>query len=211
MTTTGSATPSSFAKFEKHMVLRRLAVFCGSKLGSKPVFGEAASALGTAMASRCIDLVYGGAANGLMGLVASAALDGGASAIGVIPRGLARQEFAHPRLTQSHVVESMHERKAMMSELADGYVALPGGFGTMDELFEALTWAQVGLHAKPIGLLNVDGFYDPLLEWVQRGLDDGFIPSVLSTALVVEREPLVLLDRLRTHEPPRSTVTWLRQ
>ena len=137
-------------------MIRRLAVFCGSKLGAKPVFAQAATALGTAMAIRGIGLVYGGAANGLMGSIAEAVLVGGESAIGVIPRGLARQEFAHPRLTQAHLVDSMHERKAMMADLSDGYLAMPGGFGTMDELFEALTWAQVGLHSKPIGLLNTD-------------------------------------------------------
>ncbi len=193
------------------MALRRLAVFCGSKLGARPLYAEAASALGTAMASHGIGLVYGGAQNGLMGAVAEAVLAGGASAIGVIPKGLARQEFAHPRLTESHLVESMHERKAMMSDLSDGYLALPGGFGTMDELFEALTWAQVGLHSKPIGLLNVDGFYDSLIAWVQRGLDEGFIPSVLSTVLVVEKEPAALIERLAGHQAPQSAVTWIRQ
>lgn len=193
------------------MVIRRLAVFCGSKLGAKPVFAQAATALGTAMAIRGIGLVYGGAANGLMGSIAEAVLVGGESAIGVIPRGLARQEFAHPRLTQAHLVDSMHERKAMMADLSDGYLAMPGGFGTMDELFEALTWAQVGLHSKPIGLLNTDGFYDSLLSWVRRGLDEGFIPAVLSTALVVESEPAALIEQLLVHRPPASAVTWVRQ
>ena len=163
------------------------------------------------MAIRGIGLVYGGAANGLMGSIAEAVLVGGESAIGVIPRGLARQEFAHPRLTQAHLVDSMHERKAMMADLSDGYLAMPGGFGTMDELFEALTWAQVGLHSKPIGLLNTDGFYDSLLSWVRRGLDEGFIPAVLSTALVVESEPAALIEQLLVHRPPASAVTWVRQ
>ena len=192
-------------------MIKRLAVFCGSKLGARPVYAQAATSLGSAMAARGIGLVYGGAANGLMGALAEAVLTGGQSAIGVIPRGLARQEFAHPRLTEAHLVESMHERKAMMSELSDGYLAMPGGFGTMDELFEALTWAQVGLHAKPIGLLNVEGFYDSLLQWVQKGLDEGFVPSTLSTALVVDEEPSTLIERLLTHEPPPSAVTWRRQ
>ncbi len=192
-------------------MIKRLAVFCGSKLGARPVYAQAATGLGSAMAARGIGLVYGGAANGLMGAIADAVLAGGQSAVGVIPRGLARQEFAHPRLTESHVVESMHERKAMMSDLSDGYLAMPGGFGTMDELFEALTWAQVGLHAKPIGLLNTEGYYDALLTWVQRGLDEGFVPSALSTALVVEKEPAALIERLLTHQPPQSAVTWIRQ
>lgn len=192
-------------------MIKRLAVFCGSKLGARPVYAQAATGLGSAMAARGIGLVYGGAANGLMGAIADAVLAGGQSAVGVIPRGLARQEFAHPRLTESHVVESMHERKAMMSDLSDGYLAMPGGFGTMDELFEALTWAQVGLHAKPIGLLNTEGYYDALLTWVQRGLDEAFVPSALSTALVVEKEPAALIERLLTHQPPQSAVTWIRQ
>lgn len=192
-------------------MIKRLAVFCGSKLGARPVYAQAATGLGSAMAARGIGLVYGGAANGLMGAIADAVLAGGQSAVGVIPRGLARQEFAHPRLTESHVVESMHERKAMMSDLSDAYLAMPGGFGTMDELFEALTWAQVGLHAKPIGLLNTEGYYDALLTWVQRGLDEGFVPSALSTALVVENEPAALIERLLTHQPPQSAVTWIRQ
>ena len=193
------------------MALRRLAVFCGSKLGVRPIYATAAAALGTAMATRGIGLVYGGAGNGLMGAVAEAVLVGGQRAVGVIPRGLARQEFAHPRLSEAHLVETMHERKAKMSELADGYVALPGGFGTMDELFEALTWAQVGLHAKPIGLLNVEGYYDGLISWVQKGLDEGFVPSTLATALVVEAQPHALLERLMSHQPPPSAVTWIRQ
>jgi uncharacterized protein (TIGR00730 family) len=192
-------------------VIRRLAVFCGSKLGVKPVYAQAATALGTAMASKGLGLVYGGAANGLMGAIADAVLAGGQSAIGVIPRGLARHEFAHPRLTESHLVDTMHQRKAMMSDLSDGFIAMPGGFGTIDELFEALTWAQVGLHSKPIGLLNVDGFYDALLAWVQHGLDEGFVPSTLATALVAESDPVVLLERLLVHQPPPSAVTWVRQ
>lgn len=191
--------------------IRRLAVFCGSKVGSKPGYVEAATAFGAQMARRNIGLVYGGAANGLMGALAEAVLAGGQTVVGVIPRGLARQEFAHPRLTESRFVETMHERKALMADLADGFVALPGGFGTMDELFEALTWAQVGLHAKPIGLLNVDGFYDALLAWVHRSLSDGFVPSALATVLVVEKRPDALLEQLMMHQPPLSTVTWLRQ
>ncbi len=192
-------------------MIRRVAVYCGSKTGNRPVYAEAARALGSALASRGLGLVYGGAAHGLMGSVADAVLEGGLTAVGVIPQGLARQEFAHPRLTEVHFVESMHQRKALMIDLADAFVALPGGFGTMDELFEVLTWAQVGLHAKPIGLLNVDGFYDPLLEWVRVSLREGFVPPVLSGVLVAERDPNALVDQLLQHQPPPSAVTWIRQ
>ncbi|MEW5742919.1 MAG: TIGR00730 family Rossman fold protein [Myxococcota bacterium] len=189
--------------------MRRVCVFCGSRPGSSPAFREAAAALGQALARRGLGLVYGGAAQGLMGAVADAALDGGGEAIGVIPHGLARQEFAHPRLTQVHFVGSMHERKALMESLSDAFVALPGGFGTLDELFEALTWAQLGLHAKPIGLVDTEGYYAPLVAWIRGALDRGFVPRELEDALVVEKTPLALLDRLLAHRPPESPVKWL--
>jgi uncharacterized protein (TIGR00730 family) len=190
-------------------MIRSLCVFCGSKVGASPVFREAASALGTAMAKQGLALVYGGAGQGLMGAVADAVLDGGGQAIGVIPHGLARQEFAHPRLTKAHFVGSMHERKALMESLSDGFIALPGGFGTMDELFETLTWAQLGLHAKPIGLVDTDGYYAPLVAWIRTALQQGFVPSALEHALVVDPQPAALLDRLLVHRPPESPVKWL--
>ena len=136
--------------------MRSVCVFCGSKEGDSPLFREAATAFGRALAAQKLDLVYGGAHHGLMGAVADAVLAGGGKIIGVVPRGLARQEFAHPELTEHHVVDTMYERKALMAERADAFVALPGGFGTMDELFDMLTGAQIGLHHKPIGLLDVD-------------------------------------------------------
>ncbi len=173
------------------------------------MFMEAAAQLGAAMARRGLDLVYGGAANGLMGAVASATLLGGRHVIGVIPSGLERQEWAHPQLSEAIRVDSMHERKALMIEKADAFIALPGGFGTMDELFDVLTQAQVGLHRKPIGLLNQDGYYAPIIDWVKTGLARGFIPAVLETVLVVRDEPQALVDALLTHEPPPSAITWL--
>jgi uncharacterized protein (TIGR00730 family) len=144
-----------------------------------------------------------------MGAVADGVLGGGQQAIGVIPRGLARAEFAHPKLTTLHAVDSMHERKALMEELSDAFVALPGGFGTMDELFEILTWAQIGLHAKPIGLLNVEGYWDPLEQQIRRGFTEGFIPPGLDTALVVETSAEALVERLLLHQPPPSAVKWI--
>lgn len=190
-------------------MIQRVCVFCGSKLGASPVFREAATALGRALAGRGLGLVYGGAAQGLMGAVADAVLDGGGEAIGVIPHGLARQEFAHPRLTKAHFVGSMHERKALMESLSDAFIALPGGFGTMDELFEALTWAQLGLHDKPLGLVDTDGYYAPLVTWIRGALTQGFVPQAMEAALVVDPEPAALLDRLLAHRPPESPVKWL--
>lgn len=179
-------------------------------MGTKPAYAQAVRQFGAAMVQRNLGVVYGGAAQGLMGLLATTVLDGGQSVVGVIPHGLARQEFAHPRLTETHFVDSMHSRKALMAERADAFVALPGGFGTMDELFEIMTWAQVGIHKKPIGILNVEGYYDALLQWIARGLQDGFVPAVLATLLVVDESPEALVDRLLTHVPPPSAVTWVR-
>lgn len=192
-------------------MIRRVAVYCGSKEGDSPVFMEAAAELGAAMARRGLDLVYGGAANGLMGAVASAVLLGGRHVTGVIPSGLERQEWAHPRLSEAFRVDTMHERKQLMIEKADAFIALPGGFGTMDELFDVLTQTQVGLHRKPIGLLNQDGYYTPIIEWIRMGLKRGFIPRVLETALVVRDTPPALVDALLTHTPPPSAITWLQR
>lgn len=189
-------------------MIRRVAVYCGSKEGNSPRFKEAASQLGAAMAARGLDLVYGGAANGLMGAVASAVLRGGRRVTGIIPTGIERQEWAHPELTEAVRVSTMYERKALMAERADAFVALPGGFGTMDELFDVLTQAQVGLHRKPIGILNLDGYYGPIIDWVRRGLDSGFIPRVLETALVARGEPDELIEALLSHEAPPPAITW---
>jgi uncharacterized protein (TIGR00730 family) len=192
------------------VALKRVAVFCGSRDGAKPVFREAAQAFGTALAARGLELVYGGAQNGLMGALSDAVLAGGQRAIGVYPTGLARAEFVHPRLSEHQVVTTMHERKATMEKLSDAFVALPGGYGTMDELFETLSWAQLGLHRKPVGLLNVDGYYDALVEWTRRGLAEGFVPEELKSVLVVDADPGSLLDQLLAQPPPSFPVRWLK-
>jgi uncharacterized protein (TIGR00730 family) len=153
----------------------RLCVFCGSNTGSAPSFGATAVELGSAMARDGIDLVYGGAGVGLMGLLADAVLAGGGEVIGVLPESLERAEIAHRGLTSLVPVGSMHERKALMADLADGFIALPGGFGTLDELAEALTWSQLGLHAKPVVLLDVDGFWTHLLRFFDQAVDQGFL------------------------------------
>jgi uncharacterized protein (TIGR00730 family) len=190
--------------------ISRVAVFCGSRSGDSPLFLEAAREFGTALAANGLDLVYGGAAHGMMGALASAVLEGGRHVIGVVPRGLARQEFAHPELSEHVLVDDMYTRKAIMALKADAFVALPGGFGTMDELFDMLTAAQIGLHAKPIGLLDVDGFYAPLLEWISHALQRGFIPSGLKDLLLIRSAPAELVRALLTHQPPPSAVRWIR-
>ena len=189
--------------------IRRLCVFCGSRPGSPPQFMEAARELGHLLATRGIGVVYGGASVGLMGAVADAALEAGGEVFGVIPHGLSAREIAHPGLTELHLVESMHERKALMEKLSDAFIALPGGFGTFEEILEIVTWIQLGLHRKPAGLLNLDGYYAPLLAQIQRGLSDGLIPAELSTAVVSAESPEALLERLFQHPVPPPTVKWL--
>ena len=192
------------------MSIKRVAVYCGSKTGDSPSFMEAASALGRALVKHELDLVYGGAAHGLMGAVASSVLEGGRHVIGVVPRGLARQEFAHPELSEHVVVDDMNARKALMAAKADAFDALPGGFGTVDELFDMLTAAQVGLHTKPIGLLDLDGYYTPLLAWISGALQRGFIPGGLKDLLLVRSTPDELIRALLTHQPPPSALRWIR-
>lgn len=191
-------------------MISRVGVFCGSKPGDSPLFMEAATAFGRALAKHQLDLVYGGAAHGLMGAVAGAVLEGGRHVIGVVPRGLSRQEFAHPELSEHVLVDDMYQRKAMMAQKADAFVALPGGFGTLDELFDMLCAAQVGLHTKPIGLLDVDGYYAPLLAWITHALQRGFIPGGLKDLLLVRSNPDDLVRALLTHQPPPSTLRWIR-
>ena len=155
--------------------MSRLCVFCGSNAGAAPAFAEAAARLGSALASREIGLVYGGGNVGLMGILADSVIEHGGEVIGVIPEFLERAEVAHMGLTELHVVGSMHERKALMATLADGFIALPGGFGTMDELAEALTWTQLGLQCKPVVLLDVNGFWGPLVRFFDAAVDHGFV------------------------------------
>jgi uncharacterized protein (TIGR00730 family) len=155
--------------------LRAVCVFCGSSAGARPAFTRAGAQLGTALAQRGIGLVYGGASVGLMGVVADAALAAGGEVTGVITESLAGHEIAHHTLSRLHVVTTMHERKARMAELSDGFIMLPGGFGTYEEFMEAVTWAQLGIHDKPCGILNVDGFFDHLLSFLTHAVESGFI------------------------------------
>jgi uncharacterized protein (TIGR00730 family) len=189
------------AAMTKHL---RLCVFCGSKMGDNEIYAVSAHRLGEVMVERGFGLVYGGGHIGLMGVLADAVLAAGGEAIGVIPQNMIDEELAHAKLTKLHVVGTMHQRKAMMADLADGFAALPGGFGTVDEMFEILTWAQLHYHAKPVGLLNVNGFFDPLLAWLDRAVHDGFLQLKHRRLLIEAKEPRELLDRLwpdlaRTH------------
>jgi len=179
-----------------------ICVFCGSSIGGRAEYAGAARRLGTILARRGLELVFGAGHVGLMGVLADAVLAAGGRAVGVIPQALVEKELAHGRLTELHVVDSMHSRKALMAERADAFVALPGGFGTADELFEVLTWAQLGIHAKPIGLLDVAGFFAPLLAWAQHAVGERFLRPEHLTLLHVATEPEQLLDRLLA---PRAT------
>jgi uncharacterized protein (TIGR00730 family) len=181
--------------------MRRVCVFCGSSPGTNPAYLEAARAMGRALARRKLGLVYGGGGVGLMGAVADAALEGGGEVVGVIPRALQLRELAHGRLTHLHVVGSMHERKAKMAELAHGFVALPGGMGTLEELAEILTWAQLGLHARPIGLLDVAGYYAPLVSFLDRAVQEGFVRPEHRRLLTVAEDPDALLERFEGWQP----------
>lgn len=184
--------------------MRRVCVFCGSSAGRRPAYAGAARALGVELVRRGAGLVYGGASVGLMGVLADAVLERGGEAIGVIPRALVERELAHPGLTALHVVETMHERKALMSELADGFIALPGGMGTLDELAEAITWGQLGIHAKPCGLLDVRGYFGPLLAFADHAVAEGFLRPEHRAAVSVATDPGELLELMgRTRWPER--------
>ncbi len=189
--------------------MKRVCVFCGSSVGTSPAYAEAATALGALLASRGIGLVYGGGNVGLMGVIADAALAAGGEVIGVIPRALADREVAHTGLADLRVVDSMHTRKAMMAELSDAFIAMPGGVGTFEELFEAVTWTQLGLHRKACGLLNVEGFYSPLVAFIDQAVTEGFIRPVHRTAIVVDDDPARLLDTLATIDLP-DVPKWIK-
>lgn len=185
-----------------------ICVFCGSSPGNDPAYADAARVLGQTLAERDITLVYGGGHVGLMGVVADAALGAGGEVIGVMPRSLVDREIGHTGLTKLHVVRSMHERKAMMSELSNGFIALPGGNGTLEEFFEVLTWAQLGEHGKPCGLLNVAGYYDPLLEVFDRMVEKDFLKEAHRELVLVAEDPSSLLERFEGYEPPK-TIKWI--
>jgi uncharacterized protein (TIGR00730 family) len=185
--------------------VKNICVFCGSANGRRPAYARAARTFGAALAGRGLGLVYGGGSIGLMGVVADAALEGGAPVVGVIPRALARREIAHHGLTRLEVVPSMHARKARMARLSDGFVALPGGIGTMEELFEVLTWGYLGIHAKPTGLLDVGGYWRPLIRLLDHAVEEGFLRPAHRKLVVVERSPARLLERLARHRVPAAT------
>lgn len=188
--------------------IRRVAVFCGSSPGIRPEYAAAAKSLGRTLASRGIGLVYGGSNVGLMAAIADEMADELGEVIGVIPRSLVEREVANTSLSDLRIVESMHERKALMAELADGFIALPGGIGTLEEFFEIWTWAQLGMHRKPCGLLNAAGYYDPLLTFLDRTVDEKFVRPVHRQMVIVETEASALLDGFLAYEPPQ-VVKWI--
>ena len=190
--------------------IRSICVFCGSSSGARPEFAASARLLGELLAARGIELVYGAGDVGLMGILADAALTAGGRVVGVIPQALMERELAHHGLSELHVVRTMHERKAMMADRAEAFVALPGGFGTADELFEILTWAQLGIHARPVALLNVAGFFDPLLAWIDRAVEERFLREEHRAILLVGEQPESLLDLMlasRTTGLPEKWIT----
>ena len=180
--------------------MKSLCVYCGSSSGLSPNYADAARKLAQALVERKIALVYGGGNVGLMGVIADEVMRLGGHVTGVIPKALVRKEVGHRQITELHVVENMHERKAMMADLADGFIAMPGGIGTLEELFEVMTWAQLGFHDKPIGVLNVDGYYDALLAFLQHTVQQGFLRPQHASLLMVESDVAALLHRFETFE-----------
>ena len=191
-------------------MIRRVCVFCGSCDGTRPEYGAAARALGATLAERGVEVIYGGGRVGLMGRLADACLEAGGRVVGVIPKALATKELAHAGCTELHVVGSMHERKALMAERADAFLALPGGLGTFEELFEVWTWGQLGFHAKPCGLLNVAGFYDRLIAFLEHAAEHGFLRAEHLRMLFVSGDGAELLDAMQGYRPP-DVRKWLRR
>jgi uncharacterized protein (TIGR00730 family) len=188
--------------------MQRICVYCGSSFGNQPIYLETAKAMGEAIARRGDELVYGGGRVGLMGTVADAALAAGGRVIGIMPKFLVDKEIAHVGLTELRVVDTMHARKEMLMRISDALIALPGGWGTYDELAEAVTWAQLGLHEKPIGILNVLGFYDPLIAQVDHAIVEGFIRPAHRALMLIDTDIARLLDHVRKYVPPDGVVKW---
>ena len=188
--------------------MRRICVFCGSSTGTNATHRRATAELAEALAARDLELVYGGGCVGLMGVLADAMLAAGGRVIGVIPRTLMQREVGHRGLTELKIVESMHERKAEMVALSDGFIALPGGFGTLDEMFEALTWAQLGMHGHPCGVLNSDGFFDALFAYLDRAVTEGFVRGEHRAMWIADDDPNRLLDRFAAYRAP-AIEKWL--
>ncbi|WP_026082804.1 LOG family protein [Mastigocladopsis repens] len=188
--------------------MKYVCVFCGSSMGVQPAYKQAAQALGEALTRRKLGLVYGGGNVGLMGTIADATLAAGGEVIGVIPDFLVAQEIAHTGLTQLHIVQSMHERKTMMAQLSDAFVALPGGYGTLEEFCEILTWAQLGLHQKPFALFNVKGYYDPVLKFFDQAVTEEFLRPIHRSLVLEASEPENLLDLLANYQP-KNVEKWI--
>jgi len=187
--------------------IKTICVFCGSSYGKQAIYAEYAARLGNLLVEQGIGLVYGGGGVGLMGVMARTVIEAGGNVTGVLPKVLRSKELPNATLLEQVygeliLVETMHERKATMARLADGFIAMPGGYGTLDELFEAITWDQLGIQRKAIGLLNVAGYFDPLVAWIERAVTDGFIAATYRDLIIVEPEPEALLARLLTHTPP---------
>jgi uncharacterized protein (TIGR00730 family) len=189
--------------------VRRLCVFCGSSPGASPAYGDAAEELGRLLVTEGIGLVYGGGKVGLMGRLADAVLAEGGEVTGVMPEALVAKEIGHPGLDDLRVVGSMHERKALMADLSDGFVALPGGLGTVEELFEVYTWSQLGLHLKPCALLDVEGYYEGIATFLSHAVEERFLREDHREMLIVEGDPRTLIERLRRFEPAAVVPKWI--
>lgn len=192
------------------MDLKNICVYLGSNAGRTPVYVEQARGLGRELAQRGIGLVYGGSNVGLMGALADAALEAGGRVVGILPERLKAKEVAHLGLTELHIVATMHERKRMMSEMSDGFIALPGGAGTLEEIFETWTWAQLGFHAKPCGLLNIAGYYDKLAAFLDHAAQERFMREEHRAMLMIESSPAALLDRYAAYQPP-TVSKWITE
>lgn len=200
--------PASVEPSHSLRVIKRLCVFCGSSVGNRNAYQEAAAKLGCQLAASRIALVYGGGRVGLMGVLADSVLRAGGEVIGVMPRALVEKEIAHAALTQLHVVETMHERKALMADLADAFVLLPGGFGSWEEFCEVVTWLQLGMHRKPCGILNVAGYYGALLALTEHAVGEGFVASAHNEMVIVQDDVEQLLSQLHTAPLP-SVAKWV--
>lgn len=188
--------------------MKRICVYCGSSFGENPIYVETARAMGEAIAKRGDELVYGGGKVGLMGTVADAVLAAGGRVIGIMPKFLVDKEIAHKGLTELRVVDTMHNRKEMLLRISDAVIALPGGWGTYDELAEVVTWAQLGLHEKPIGVLNVNGFYNPLIAQMDHAIAEGFVRPAHRDLLIIDEDLSNLLKRIDAYVPPAGAVKW---
>lgn len=190
--------------------MKSICVYCGSSPGRTEAYSKAARHLGKSLAERGIKLVYGGASVGIMGVLADSVLEHGGQAVGVIPEALVKKEVAHHHLSELHVTGSMHERKMLMAELADGFIALPGGIGTLEEIFEIWTWAQLGFHKKPFGMLNIDGYYNSLITFLDHTVAEQFVKQPHRSRLMVETDPETLIDHLSCYKAP-DVKKWIGQ